>query len=80
MVPFPVIFNANPNPVFKVTPFFDVEYLTNGYIYGQSYYRRRIGNRIQLQMAPVSMILSDPNPDLMVTIIFNVKKLKNGTR
>ena len=24
--------------------FFDTEYLTNGYIYGHSYYRRRIGN------------------------------------
>jgi len=36
-----------PNLVFKVTPFFDVEYLTNGYRYGRSYYRIRIGNRIQ---------------------------------
>jgi len=31
--------------VFKVTPFFDTEYLTNGYRYGHSYYGRRIGNR-----------------------------------
>ena len=37
----------DPNLVFKVTPFFDIEYLTNGYRYGQSYYRRRIGNRTQ---------------------------------
>jgi len=29
-------------PAFKVTPFFDAEYLTNGYRYGHSYYRRRI--------------------------------------
>jgi len=33
--------------VFKVTPFFDTKYLTNGYRYGHSYYRRRIGNRTQ---------------------------------
>jgi len=38
---------TNPNPVFKVTPFFDAKYLTNGYRYGHSYYRRRIGNRTQ---------------------------------
>ena len=25
--------------------FFDAEYLTNGYRYGNSYYGRRIGNR-----------------------------------
>jgi len=28
----------NPNLVFKVTAFFDTEYLTNGYRYGHSYY------------------------------------------
>jgi len=33
---------TNPNPVFKVTPFFDAECLTNSYRYGHSYYRRRI--------------------------------------
>jgi len=31
-------------------------------------------------MAPVSMTMSDPNPDFKVTILFNVKKLENGTR
>ena len=36
---------TNPNPIFKVTPFFDAEYLTNGYIYGHSCYRSRIKNR-----------------------------------
>ena len=35
------------NLVFKVTPLFDTEYLTNGYRYGHSYYRTRIGNRTQ---------------------------------
>ena len=30
---------TNSNPVFKVTPFFGAKYLTNGYRYGQSYYR-----------------------------------------
>jgi len=34
----------DPDLVFKVTPFFDTEHLTNGYRYGHSYYRRRIGN------------------------------------
>jgi len=29
---------------FKVTTLFDAKYLTNGYRYGYSYYRRRIGN------------------------------------
>ena len=38
---------TKPNPVFKVTPLFGSKYLTNGYRYGQSYYRRRIGNRTQ---------------------------------
>jgi len=28
--------------------FFDAKYLTNGDIYGHSYYRRRIGNRTQV--------------------------------
>jgi len=26
--------------VFKVTPFFDAKFLTNGYRYGHSYYRK----------------------------------------
>ena len=38
---------TNPNSVFKVTLLFDAKYLTNGYRYGHSYYRRRIGNRTQ---------------------------------
>jgi len=46
MVPFPMTLNE-PLPVFKVTPLFDPKYLANGYRYGHSYYRRRIGNRIQ---------------------------------
>jgi len=35
------------NPIIKVTPLFDAEYLTNGYRYGRSYYRRQIGNRTE---------------------------------
>jgi len=38
---------TNPNPVFKVTPLFDAKHLTNGYRYGHSYYKKRIGNRTQ---------------------------------
>jgi len=44
--PFSMTLN-DPNLVFKVKPFCDTEYLTNGYRYGYSYYRRRIGNRTQ---------------------------------
>ena len=44
--PFSMTLN-DPNLVFKVTPFFDTEYLTNGYRYGHSYYERRIGNHTQ---------------------------------
>jgi len=47
MVPFPMTLNESYNPLFVVTPFFDAEYLTNGYRYGHSYCRRRIGNRTQ---------------------------------
>ena len=39
--------NPNPNPVFKVTSFFEAEYLTNSYRYSRSYYRRQIGNHTQ---------------------------------
>ena len=56
------IFNdLEPDLVFKVTPFFDIKYLTNGDRYGYSYYKRRIKNRtyISFRMAAVSMILSD---------------------
>jgi len=37
----------NPNPVFMVTPFLDAKYLTNGYRYSHSYYRRRIANHTE---------------------------------
>jgi len=47
---------TSPNLLFKVTSFFDIEYLTNGYRYGHSYYRRWIGNCTQ---ALISMTLSD---------------------
>ena len=33
-----------PNPVFKVTTFFEVEYLKYRAFYGQSFYRTLIGN------------------------------------
>jgi len=48
-----------PNLVFKVTPLFDTEYLTNGYRYGHSYYRRRIGNRPKLSNGTSFNDLSD---------------------
>ena len=37
------------HPDFKVTTFFEVEYLKNGSFYGQSYYRTLIGNHTQLK-------------------------------
>jgi len=49
----------NRNPVFKVTPFFDAEYLTNGYRYGHRYYKANMKLHLSFWMAPVSMILSD---------------------
>jgi len=68
------------NLVFKVTPFFDTEYLTNGYRYGYSYYRRRIGNRTQaFEWHQFQWHWVTSNPDFKVTILFNVKKLENGT-
>jgi len=39
MTPFSMILN---DPVLKVTLYFDVEYLTNGWRYSHSYYGRRI--------------------------------------
>jgi len=44
--PFSMSLNDH-NLVFKVTPFFDTEYLTIGYRYSHSYYGRRMGNRTQ---------------------------------
>jgi len=46
LVPFLMTLNET-NPVFKVRPLFDTKYIINGYRYGHSYYRRRIGNHTQ---------------------------------
>jgi len=63
------------------TPFFDTVYLTNGYRYGHSYYRRRIGNRTQaFEWHQFQWHWVNTNPDFKVTILFNIKKLENGTR
>jgi len=69
MVLFPMTLKKT-NAVFKVTPSFDAEYLTNGH----SYYGRRIGNRTlafkwhQFQGPSVAS-----KPDFKVAILFNVK-------
>ena len=76
------------NLVFKVTPFFDTEYLTNGYRYGHSYYRprRRIENCTQafewhqFQGHAIFSDLELPNPDFKVTQIFEVEYGINGTK
>ena len=65
----------------QYTPFFDIEYLTNGYRYGHSYYRRRIGNRTQaFEWYHFQLHGITSNPNFKVTILFDVKKLENGTR
>jgi len=59
---------------FKVTPFFDTEYLTNGYRYGHSYYRRRMGNRtLSFAWHHFQWHWLISNPDFKVTILFDVK-------
>ena len=66
----------NPNPVFKVTPFFDAKYLTNGYRYSHSYYRRRIGNRTQaFEWHQFHWPWVTSKPDFKVMILFNVRLL-----
>ena len=65
---------TTPNLVFKVTPFFDIEYLTNGYSHGHSYYKRRIGNRTQaFEWYQLQWHRVTSNPDFKVAILFNVK-------
>ena len=60
--------------VFKVTPLFDAKYVTNGYRYGHSYYRRRIGNRTQaFEWHQFQWPWVTFKPDFKVTVLFNVK-------
>ena len=56
-------------------------YLANDTKYRHSYYKRRIGNRTpSFWMAQFQWPWVTSNPDFKVTILFNVKKLENGTR
>ena len=67
---------TNPNPVFKVTSFFDAEYLRNDYRYGHSYYGRRIGNRTQaFKWYHFQWPWVTANSHFKVTIILNTKQL-----
>jgi len=69
--PFSMTLN-DPNLVFKVTLFFVTEYLTNGYRYGHSYYRRRIGNRIQsFEWHQLQWHWVTSNPDFKITKVTN---------
>ena len=62
---------TNPNPVFKITPVYDAKYLTNGYRYGHSYYRKRIGNRTQdFEWHQLQWPWVTSNRDFKVTILF----------
>jgi len=66
---------TTPNLVFKVTSFFDTQYLTNGYRYGHGYYRRRIRNPTQaFEWHQFQWHWLTSNSDFKVTILFNVKK------
>jgi len=68
---------TTPDLVFKVTPFFDTEYLTHGYRYGYSYYRRRKGNHTQVfKWHQCQWHWVTSNPDFKVTVLFNVKKTR----
>ena len=49
----------DPNPDFKVKPFFDAEYLQNGCRYGHDYYKRPIPYQ-SFEMVLLLMTLSDP--------------------
>jgi len=64
----------NPNPVFKVRPFFDAEYLQNDCRYGHSYYGRPIGNHTQaFEWHQFQWPWETSKPVFKVTILFNVK-------
>jgi len=55
-----LISKGQKHHIAKVTLLFDAKYLINGYRYGHSYYRRRIGKPcLSFWMAPISMTLSD---------------------
>ena len=61
---------TTPNTVFKVTLFFDAEYLVNGQRYSHSYYGRRIGTPTQaLEWYQFGWPWVTYNPDFEVTII-----------
>jgi len=55
------------DPDFKITTFFDIEYLRNNTRWNHTYYTTSIGSRMRMVTFP--MTLSDPNPGLKVTII-----------
>jgi len=72
---------TTPNLVFKISPFFDTEYLTNGYRYGNIYYKRKIVNRTQaFEWHQFQWLWVSSNHDFKVTILLNVKKLEISTR
>jgi len=63
---------TTPNLFFKVTPFFDTSIL-NGYRYGHSYYRMRIGNRTQpFEWHQFQWPWVTSKPDFKLAILFNV--------
>ena len=60
---------TNSNPVFKVTPLFDAKCHTDGYRYGNSYYRRRIGNCTQaFEWHQFQWHWVTSNPDFKVSV------------
>ena len=56
-------------------------YLANDARYRHSYYGRWIGARMRsIKWCHFHWPWTNPNPDFKITILFNVKKLENGTR
>jgi len=68
------------DPDFKVTTFFNVEYLRNDTRYSHSYYRTLIGNQSYAlyRMVTFPMSLTDPLPGFQGHSIFEVNYFKNG--
>ena len=68
MAPFIMTLN-NPNPVFKVTLFFDAEYLKRLKIRPILLWKMNRNVHPSFQMVPVWMTLMTSNPDVKVMII-----------
>jgi len=76
---------TTPNPVFKMTPFFDAECLVSGIRYAHGYYGRQTKNHTQaFEWYQFEWPWVTSNPDFKVTIIqrqiirYNIEHTHNG--